>query len=213
MWERLATANTESGWHSMASAGISYGEKALRTIAVYLLILVLLRLAGKRELAQVNNFDLVVMLLLSNVVQNAIIGPDTSVTGAAFGAVVLMAANALFVQAAARCSWLRRLFEGSPTTLARDGRWLSTATGRGGMRQEDLDVAVRRQGGDDVTDTSLVTLEPGGTLLVTLNDRDQSADKGDIAALHAAIDELRHRLDSQGPPPGQHPPPGHGPPH
>lgn len=110
--------------HDMLACGIPYAEKALRTIAVYALVLLLLRLAGKRELAQLNTFDLAVMLLLSNVVQNAIIGPDVSVSGAAFGAVVLVSVNAVFVRLSARYRWLRKLLVGSATVLARDGRWL-----------------------------------------------------------------------------------------
>ncbi|GHH88366.1 DUF421 domain-containing protein [Streptomyces sulfonofaciens] len=182
-------------WHDLSDSGITYAEKTLRTVAVYVLILVLLRLAGKRELAQVNSFDLVVMLLLSNVVQNAIIGPDNSFTGAAYGAAVLVATNAVFVRLAARYDRLGRLFEGRPTTLARDGRWLPAATGWRGMRREDLEVAIRRQGGDGVGDTAQVTLEPGGTLVVSLNEEDQSADKADVAALQAAIGDLRREID------------------
>lgn len=140
---------------------IPYLEKALRTIAVYALILVLLRIVGKRQLAQLSTFDLVVMLLLANVVQNAVIGPDNSVVGAAFGAAVLLAVNAVVVRAAARYEWLGRLLEGTPTTLARDGHWLTPVIRRSGLRVADLDAAVRHQGGDDVTETSEVTLEPG----------------------------------------------------
>ncbi|NEB07117.1 DUF421 domain-containing protein, partial [Streptomyces sp. SID13726] len=104
---------------------IPYPEKALRTIGVYVLILLLLRIVGKRQLAQLNTFDLVVMLLLANVVQNAVIGPDNSVLGAAFGAAVLLAVNNVVVRAAARYEWLGRLLEAPPTTLARDGHWLT----------------------------------------------------------------------------------------
>ena len=74
---------------------ISFWEKILRTVVVYLGILILIRVAGKRLLAQMNSLDLVVILLLSNVVQNAIIGPDNSVLGAMIGAVVLVGFNAL----------------------------------------------------------------------------------------------------------------------
>jgi uncharacterized membrane protein YcaP (DUF421 family) len=183
-------------WHDVLSAGIPYAEKALRTTLVYILILVLLRFAGKRELAQVNTFDLVVMLRLSNVVQNAIIGPDVSVAGAAFGAVVLIALNAGLVRASARMPWLARLFEGGPTVLARDGKWIGKTVERSGLRRADLAVAVRRQGGDGVAETSSVTLEPGGSLLVRLNPRDETADKGDIADLAEAIEELRRATES-----------------
>lgn len=183
-------------WEAMFASGIPYAEKALRTVLVYLAIVVLLRLAGKRELAQVNTFDLVVMLLLSNVVQNALIGPDDSVTGAAFGAGVLIAANALLVRAATRYSWLNRLFESAPLTLARDGRFDLGAVRRVGLRLPDLAVAIRKQGGDGVGETSSVTLEPGGTLLVRLTEDDQAADKADIKEIRAALERLERRMDA-----------------
>ncbi|MFF4850486.1 DUF421 domain-containing protein [Streptomyces sp. NPDC001194] len=175
---------------------IPYPEKALRTIGVYVLILLLLRIVGKRQLAQLSTFDLVVMLLLANVVQNAVIGPDDSVLGAAFGAAVLLAVNNVVVRAAARYEWLGRLLEGSPTTLARDGHWLAPVIRRNGLRRADLDAAVRHQGGDDVTETTEVTLEPGGALVVQLAEPEQSADKADIAALKAALAALDEKVDA-----------------
>ncbi len=175
---------------------IPYPEKALRTIGVYVLILLLLRIVGKRQLAQLSTFDLVVMLLLANVVQNAVIGPDNSVLGAAFGAAVLLAVNNVVVRAAARYEWLGRLLEGTPTTLARDGHWLTPVIRRNGLRRADLDAAVRHQGGDDVTETTEVTLEPGGALVVQLAEPEQSADKADIAALKAALAALDEKVDA-----------------
>ncbi|MFC4611274.1 DUF421 domain-containing protein [Streptomyces maoxianensis] len=181
------------------SAGIPYGEKAVRTVLVYLVILVLLRWGGKRDLAQLNTFDLVVMLLLANVVQNAIIGPDNSVAGAAFGAAVLLVVNALLVRVASLSSRFGRLLEGSPVVLARDGQWLPSAVKRSGLSRADLDVAVKRQGGDDVSETTAVSLEPGGSLLVSLREGDQAADKNDVAALRAEIAALRQQLAHLGP--------------
>ncbi|MFC4891176.1 DUF421 domain-containing protein [Streptomyces beijiangensis] len=183
------------------SAGIPYGEKAVRTVLVYFVILLLLRLGGKRDLAQLDTFDLVVMLLLSNVVQNAIIGPDNSVSGAAFGAAVLLVVNALLVRAASSSSRFGRLLEGVPVVLARDGKWLPAAIKRSGLSRADLDVAVKRQGGDDVSETTTVSLEPGGSLLVGLSEGNQNADKSDIAALRAEIAALRQQLASPGPGP------------
>ncbi|WP_237535461.1 YetF domain-containing protein [Streptomyces sp. SID3343] len=185
----------------MFHAGIPFAEKVLRTVLVYALILILLRLAGKRELAQVNTFDLVVMLLLSNVVQNAVIGPDDSVTGAAVGAAVLIAVNAALIRVTSRFGRLERLLEGTGTVLARDGRWLTRAIKRVGLRPADLNVAVRRQGGDDVAETSTVSLEPGGSLLVRLREQDQTADKADIARLNAALADLRRLIEERTLPP------------
>ncbi|MFI5806670.1 DUF421 domain-containing protein [Streptomyces sp. NPDC051561] len=182
-------------WHDMFDAGISYGEKALRTVLVYLALVILLRLMGKRGMAQLNTLDLVVMLLLSNVVQNAIIGDDNSLSGGLFGAAVLMVANWIMAGCAARWNWFFRLFEGTETVLAKDGSYLEPEIRRQGFRKGDLDVAVHHQGGDGVDETTLIVLEPGGTLLVRLRDDDQAADKGDIRALSAAVARLEERLD------------------
>src|SRR5215469_10912884 len=105
-------------WHDMFVTGISYGEKTLRTILVYAAIVLLLRLAGKRELAQLNTLDLAVVMLLSNVVQNAIIGNDNSLIGGIYGAAVLIFVNALFVRLQVRLSLrtprVERWLEGTP---------------------------------------------------------------------------------------------------
>ena len=84
-------------WTDLTHLDISVLDKIIRTVVVYLALIVLLRLAGKRDLAQLNSFDLIVVLLLSNVVQNAVIGPDNSLLGGLIGAAVLIAANAFLV--------------------------------------------------------------------------------------------------------------------
>jgi uncharacterized membrane protein YcaP (DUF421 family) len=104
-------------------------EKVLRTIAVYLSLVLALRLAGKRELAQLNSFDLVVLLLLSNTVQNAIIGPDNSLLGGLLGAAVLLAANYTTVRLGFQHpAPPPAALEGTPTTLVQDGRMLDETT-------------------------------------------------------------------------------------
>src|SRR5438128_10986783 len=100
---------------------VSWWEKVVRTIVVYTWLVVLLRVFGKRDLAQLNSLDLVVLLLLSNVVQNAIIGNDNSLVGGIMGAAVLLVVNQLFVFFAQRYAWFRRLLEGSDSVLIRDG--------------------------------------------------------------------------------------------
>lgn len=177
-----------SMWHSMMVSGVPLLEKTFRTIAVYLVMALLLRLAGKRELAQLTGFDLVVMLLLSNVVQNAIIGPDNSLWGGLFGAAVLLAANAVVVRLAAvfpRGVWF---LSGSSTVLARDGSYDEKALRRLALPPASIDQAILEQGGDHVGDTRLVTLEPGGQVLVRLSHEEQSAS-------HRDIEDLRERLD------------------
>ena len=125
----------------------------------------LLHLAGKRELAQLNSFDLVVLLLLSNVVQNAIIGADNSLVGGLLGAVVLVAGNYLVVRFAFfHPRWGKQL-QGGETTLVENGRPDERALRRERITREQLDAAMRRQGLDDgIADADRIVLEPEGTL-------------------------------------------------
>ncbi|MCX4679440.1 DUF421 domain-containing protein [Streptomyces sp. NBC_01433] len=181
-------------WHNLVDTDMSYLEKAVRTVLVYVLVLVLLRLAGKRDLAQLNTFDLVVSLLLVTILQNAVIGPDESVAGGAFGALILILANGLMVRGTMMSDRFSRLVEGVPVTLVRDGTWLPKAISRNRLRRSDLEVAVRSQGGDGGAEASEVTLQPSGTLLVTLRKSDQAADKNDVAALSAELTALRAEL-------------------
>ncbi|HUS62294.1 MAG TPA: hypothetical protein VMY34_08860, partial [Acidimicrobiales bacterium] len=97
--------------HDLFTIGIPILEKVLRTVAIYGGVLALLRIGGKRDLAQLNSFDLVVLLLLSNVVQNAVIGDDTSLLGGLIGAATLVAVNALVVRLVRRNAVLVPIFE------------------------------------------------------------------------------------------------------
>ncbi|MGR6915194.1 DUF421 domain-containing protein [[Actinomadura] parvosata] len=176
--------------------GVSLADKAIRTVAVYVTVAALLRLGGKRGIAQLNNFDFVVMLLMSNVVQNAIIGPDNSLAGGLAGLVILMSVNAVVVRLAATVPAIGRLVEGSPTVLARDGGYVRSALRRLGVRQADLDVAIQLRGGTSVADTSLVRLEPGGAVLVRLRPEEENAERGDVAELGTRLDRIERKLDA-----------------
>jgi uncharacterized membrane protein YcaP (DUF421 family) len=148
-------------------------EKVLRSVAVYLFLVLALRLAGKRELAQLNSLDLVVLLLLSNTVQNAIIGPDNSLVGGLIGATVLMAANYLIVRLGFRYQGLARALGGTPTTLVEHGRTLNANLRRYLITREELMAAVRRQGARELKDIEVVVLEANGALTVEQHDRSQ----------------------------------------
>jgi uncharacterized membrane protein YcaP (DUF421 family) len=145
-------------------------EKVLRSIAVYLFLVLALRLAGKRELAQLNSLDLVVLLLLSNTVQNAIIGPDDSLLGGLLGAAVLMVANYAIVRAGFRHPGLARTLEGTPTVLVDQGRTLDGNLRRYLITREELLAAVRRQGARNLEDIEVVVLEANGALTVEQHD-------------------------------------------
>jgi uncharacterized membrane protein YcaP (DUF421 family) len=174
-------------WHAMFAEEIPFWEKVVRTAVVYALIAVLLRATGKRALSGLNSLDVVVMVLLSNVVQNAIIGPDNSVTGAAIGAVVLVALNALINRAAVRSDRVARIFDGTDTTVIDRGRLDDRAVRRLGLRRHDLDHAVRLQNGDDLAQVESGVFDPSGQLILTLRASEQGATKRDV-------DDLAQRL-------------------
>ncbi|HET7311334.1 MAG TPA: YetF domain-containing protein [Mycobacteriales bacterium] len=180
--------------HALMHLDLSWLEKTIRTVAVYAAIAVLLRVAGKRDLAQLNTFDLVVMLLLSNVVQNAVIGNDTSLIGGIYAAAVLVAVNAIVVRATAANGTLQRVFEGTPTVLVDDGTYVDSALRREGLRRSDVDAAIRRQGANDETELEKATLDLGGTVVVDLKAEARPATKADVAALAVALGRIEKQL-------------------
>ncbi len=141
-------------------------EKLLRPAIVYLALVVLLRIFGKRELAQLNPFDLVVLLSLSNTVQNAIIGDDNSVSGGIIGAFALLAINWLVVRALFRSPKLTRMFEGRSTVLIRNGQIDLKALQRESLAREELLDVIHRQGFDSIHNVRHCELESNGTFYV-----------------------------------------------
>jgi uncharacterized membrane protein YcaP (DUF421 family) len=180
-------------WHDLLHLDISVLDKVIRTIAVYAVLVALIRLAGKRDLAQLNSMDLVVMLLLSNVVQNAIIGPDNSLVGGVIGAAVLLLANALLVRITQSNEKVARVLEGTPTVLAEHGQWEDEQLRRVGVRKADVEAALRRQGADGIQEIDQLTLEPGGAIVARLKLGEQNASVDDILRLEAKLDELLSR--------------------
>src|SRR5262245_20089932 len=157
--------------HDLFVAGEPLLDKAIRSVLVYLFLVALLRIAGKREFAQLNNGDLVVLLLLSNTVQNAIIGNDNSLWGGLFGATVLVVANRLLVRFAYDREWVIKLAEGTPTTLIKHGRLERRNLKHELITNEQIMAAVRRQGAARLSDVDLAVVEPNGALTVELHDR------------------------------------------
>ena len=176
-------------WQSMLIEQIPFTEKVLRTVLVYALIVVLFRLTGKRGLASLNTFDFVVIFLLSNVVQNAIIGPEYSLTGGAVGAITLIAVNAIVNRVVAVSPRAAQVLEGSATAVIEHGQVLDQTIRRLGLRRGELDHAVRTQNGDDISEIEDGQLAPAGHLVLTLKHDEQSATKGDVATL---IQQLRN---------------------
>jgi len=151
-------------WKDMFVLGLPILEKILRPILVYLFLIVGLRLSGKRELAQLNPFDLVVLLTLSNTVQNAIIGDDNTVTGGVIGAASLLIVNYLVVRFLYDHRKLDQLVEGRADLLIQDGKVSGTRLKRELITKEELAAAARKQGFESLSEVRQCILEPGGTL-------------------------------------------------
>jgi uncharacterized membrane protein YcaP (DUF421 family) len=182
-------------WHSMFAVQVPIAEKVLRTVVVYATILILFRLTGKRDLASLNMFDFVVLFLLSNVVQNAIIGSDNSLLGGIIGAVTLVAVNAALNRWLAVSERAARVLEGKPTTIIDNGRFLPSAARRLSLRPVDVERAIRVQNGDNIREVATGVMEPNGQLVLTLKEAEQSASKGDIADLSAQLKVIQASLE------------------
>jgi uncharacterized membrane protein YcaP (DUF421 family) len=185
---------------SVITIGVPISEKLLRTIAVYLAILLLLRMFGKRTAAQLNSFDLVVLLLLSNVVQNAIIGPDNSLLGGLVGAAVLVVVNEAVIRVFRRSERLDRALEGTQTRLVDDGDFVAPELRRLGIRTSDLEVAIRRQGAEHVRQVRTAELYPSGAFVVNLGHEAHDASLADIERLERKLDRLIAAVAPSSPP-------------
>ncbi|MGH2629891.1 MAG: DUF421 domain-containing protein, partial [Actinomycetota bacterium] len=179
-----------SMFDSLFTMPIPIGEKIVRTVLVYLAVVVLLRLMGRRTVAQLNAFDLVVLLLISNVVQNAIIGPDDSLLGGVIGVATLLAVNALVVRGARRHQRIDRLVEGKTITLVADGAIDHDAIRHLGIRAGDLTAAMLRQGAESVRDVERAEMYPSGAIVVDLTEEARDASKLDLVRVEAKIDGL-----------------------
>jgi uncharacterized membrane protein YcaP (DUF421 family) len=177
-------------------------EKVLRTIAVYLFLVLALRLAGKRELAQLNSLDLVVLLLLSNTVQNAIIGPDNSLLGGLLGAAVLLAANYAIVRLGFSRPSVARALEGTPTVLVEKGRTLDANLRRYLITREELMAAIRRQGARNLRDVERVVLEANGALTVEQHDKAEEILQR-LRRIEAALATTQGSVPRPASPPGE----------
>src|SRR6516164_7174521 len=163
MPEWLATSKM---WSDTFVVGAPVAEKILRPILVYVFLVVALRVFGKRELAQLNPFNLVVLLSLSNTVQNAIIGNDNSLSGGLVGALALMALNYLVVRFLFRHRRLDELLEGEPTTLIEHGKVKHAELAKELLTTAELMTVLHRQGFESVDNVERCILEPGGTFEV-----------------------------------------------
>jgi uncharacterized membrane protein YcaP (DUF421 family) len=151
---------------------ISITEKIIRPVIVYLFLLIAFRLAGKRELGQMTPFDLIVLLTISNVLQNAMIGNDNSLGGGIIGALTLFILNGVLARATFRFPRLARVLEGEPTTLIRNGVIVEPNLRREVMTMDELKGALRKHDLDwqDVPRIEHALLESDGTVTVHLKE-------------------------------------------
>ena len=167
-------------------------EKLLRPVIVYLVLVVLLRLFGKRELAQLNPFDLVVLLSLSNTVQNAIIGDDNSITGGIIGAFGLLAINWLVVRTLYSSPKLTRMMEGRSTVLIKEGKIDLNALKHESLTHEELMEVIHRQGFEHLNQVRRCELEPNGSFYVEAIE--PSPTERQHAELLARLEELNRQV-------------------
>ena len=193
-----------SMWNHMFVLGLPVLEKILRPVIVYVFLIAGLRLAGKRELAQLNPFDLVVLLTISNTVQNAIIGDDNTVLGGLIGATTLLAVNYLVVRFLFRHPKLDRLAEGRATVLIHHGKLQMDHLEKELISRSELEAVARRQGFSHLRDVHEAILEPGGgiTFSAKTPPPEEARHREILDALAKLSDELAALRSSQ-PPPAQ----------
>lgn len=171
--------------------GTGIAEKIVRPAAVYVFLIIMLRIGGRRELAQMNAFDLVVLLTLSNAVQNAIIGDDNSLIGGFFGGATLILLNLGVNRYLYRHRSLARRFDGTPTVLVRDGRILYDHLQQEQITEEELLVVIRRAGVRHVADCAEVLLEvTGGISVLPRKPASENLDPHEVLARLERIERL-----------------------
>jgi uncharacterized membrane protein YcaP (DUF421 family) len=163
-------------------------EKILRPVIVYLFLVVFLRIFGKRELAQLNPFDLVVLLSLSNTVQNAMIGDDNSVTGGVLGALSLLAINWALMWVLYRAPKVTAVLEGESSTLVRSGVVDEVELKKQSLTHVELISVLNKSGYNNPADVELCVLEPNGTFFV--QGKNPSSDEVERSKMIAALAEL-----------------------
>lgn len=179
--------------------GIPIAEKVLRTVLVYGFLIVLLRVAGKRTLGQITSFDLVVLLLLSNTVQNAIIGNDNSLLGGLIGAVVLIAGDYMVVRVLYNHRKVDRVIEGATSVLVHHGKFEDANMRRQLITRAELEAAARKQGIARMSDVRCARIETGGAVTFELESpTEHERHLTDLIARLERIETMLARLEASG---------------
>jgi uncharacterized membrane protein YcaP (DUF421 family) len=173
--------------------GAPVAEKVVRPVLVYFFLVFILRVFGKRELAQLNPFDLVVLLSLSNTVQNAIIGNDNSLSGGLIGAFALLGMNYLVVRFLFRHRRLDQVFEGKPTVLIEHGHVLRHALAKELLTPSELMTVLHRQGFDSIEEVDRCVLEPGGVFYIRR--KLPATEEVEHAEVMRGLNELKGQLE------------------
>jgi uncharacterized membrane protein YcaP (DUF421 family) len=158
--------------------GITVWEKVLRAAVVYLFLLIAFRLTGKRQVGQMTTFDLVVVLVISNVLQNAMIGADNSVAGGILGAAVILIVNFIIAEIAVRSRRAERILEPEPTVLIVNGKIIEKNLRKELISIADLHSALRKDGIISSEDVKLAVLEPNGAISIIKKAEFQSMKDG-----------------------------------
>jgi uncharacterized membrane protein YcaP (DUF421 family) len=190
-------------WAGMLVPGVPVLEKIIRPVIVYVALVLGLRIFGKRELAQLNPFDLVVLLSLSNTVQNAIIGEDSSVVGGLIGAFSLLTINYLVVRFLFKHRRLDQWMEGRPTVLIDDGRVVPEALASELLTLSELRTVAHRQGFAHLSEVKRCVLEPGGVFAIQgkvpgVSERQHAEVLAQLDQLKAQLNDLRQQLLPRG---------------
>jgi uncharacterized membrane protein YcaP (DUF421 family) len=151
-------------WASIAIPSLSILEKIIRPLFIYLFLIIALRVAGKREMAQLNTFDFVVLLLLSNTVQNAIIGNDNSVSGGIIGAISLLVVNFIIAKFLFKHPKIDEAFEGKPDMLIVNGKINRDRLSKELITEAELEIAAHKQGIEFLADIETAEIDPDGEL-------------------------------------------------
>jgi uncharacterized membrane protein YcaP (DUF421 family) len=187
----------------MFSLPIPVLEKLIRPILVYFVLLLAFRIFGRRQLAQLNPMDLTVLLMLSNTVQNAVIGEDNSLIGGVIGAASLMTMNWAINVAAFHYPKLVELIEGKPQQLIEDGVMDKHTVHRESISRQDIEEVLHREGLDSVEGVRSAYLESSGMISIIPKGDDRL---NEVNERLAAIEQLLRRQLLQNDTPAQEPP-------
>ncbi|HEY6892734.1 MAG TPA: YetF domain-containing protein [Rhodanobacteraceae bacterium] len=181
-------------FHDMFWLSLPIAEKVLRPVIIYVFLIASLRLAGKRELAQLNPFDIVVLLTISNTVQNAIIGEDNSVTGGIIGAATLLLVNYVVVRFLYSHEALDRFVEGDPDVLVQNGDVCLPALQRNLITRAELEAAAHKQGFASLEEVDRAIMDPGGSLAFFAKKPTPETERH--AEVMARLDDIARRLEA-----------------